>query len=73
MYEKDKLFGLFNMFVTQLLEYHIMKWTNTRHEKVRHFLLAMVEFDAWIGLQLAMSIVFWPTCVTFEVIIRSLD
>ena len=34
-----------------------MKWTNNRLEKVRHPPLTMAELDAWIGLQLAMSIV----------------
>ena len=57
MYEKDGLFGLFKLFVTPSLKYHIMKWTNNRLEKVSHPSLIMTEFDAWIGLQLAMSVV----------------
>ena len=57
LYEKDRLVGLFNLFVTSLLKYHIMKWKNNRLEKARHPPLAMSELDAWIGLQLAMSIV----------------
>ena len=57
VYKKDELFGLFSIFVAPLLKYHAMQWTDSRLEKVRHPPLTVVEFDIWIGLQLAMSIV----------------
>ena len=57
VYEKEGLYGLFSLFVTPLFKNHIMEWTNNRLHKAGHPLLTMAELDAWIGLQLAMSIV----------------
>ena len=57
VYKKDGLFGLFSLFLTKKLKANIVEWTNLRLQRHHQPLLSMVELDAYLGLELAMSIV----------------
>ena len=57
LYEKKGVTGLFGLFVDKKLKGNILQWTNTRLSAHNETLLTLEELDAWLGLQLAMSLV----------------